>query len=145
VPVAALPRAVRCLLQVPTWFVVHQEWQRPSGLSVREHQGCPCHAWRGPSHDSPTTRERPRPHADVHRVASPLSVQSTLIAVPLYLAIRSLSSNPAINPSCTRKRNPPALHFCFVVVEHCPAHTDTFLPTTAFTLTLHCLSIPRPY
>jgi hypothetical protein len=92
----------------------------------REHQGCPCHAWRSPVHDSPTTRERPRPHADIHRVASPVRPINP-IAVPLYLAIGPLSFNPAINPSCTRKGDPPTLRFCFFVVEHCPAHTDTFL------------------
>jgi hypothetical protein len=111
--------------------------------SPDEHQGCPCHAWHSPVHDSPTRRRMPTgptPIAWPHLVCP---INPT--AGPLYLAIGPLPSNSTINPSCPAHDTLATLCFCFVVVvEHCPAHTDTFLSQQrlVFTLTLRCLCIP---
>jgi hypothetical protein len=96
--------------------MVHEQCRREAMWTLwspDEHQGCPCHAWHSPVHDSPTKAASRHPS----RGLSSLSNHPT--AGPLYLAIGPLSTNSAINPSCPAQLRIATLRFCFVVVvEH---------------------------
>lgn len=90
----------------------------------QEHQGCPCHAWHSPVHDSWPMRKAACRHPS-RGLVCPIN--------PIFCLYHSilLSDLPPLIPLSIHirvvKDTPLTSRFRSAGVEHCPAHTDAFL------------------